>query len=328
MTNEKESKMSEEKNALTLAENYRDREPMTAVEIKKQVNYVQEIMKTVMTEGEHYGKIPGCGDKKVLLKSGAEKLSMTFRLAPTYEWTQIDHPGGHREFLVRTRMTHISTGICWGEGIGSCSTLESKYRYRSGEPELTERAVPKNYWVERDSTLLGGKNFMPKKVDGKWFIAKKSELRIENENPADEYNTVFKMAKKRSHVDACLTCTAASDIFTQKYEDIEDAEDFKRYKREHPEDFEEEKPPIQEPQRKKEQQKQASNQPETPPEIISQAQIKLFHHVKNVNEWKDDEVKAWLLSDFHFISTKDITQDKFETILTKLNGGITWEAKK
>lgn len=314
----------DEKNALTLSENYRNQDLIPASELKRQVQHIQEIMKAVMADGEHYGTIPGCSDKKVLLKSGAEKLAMTFRLAPAYEWTQVDHPAGHREFLVRARMMHIGSGVCWGEGIGSCSTMESKYRYRMGEPEVTDRLVPKEYWTKKDASLLGGKNFMPKKVDGKWFIAKKSDAKVDNENPADQYNTVFKMAKKRALVDACLTCTAASDIFTQKYEDIEDGEDFKQYKQDHPEEFEGEKPPISEPQRKTDIQKPASNKPETPAEVISQAQVKLFHHVKNVNEWKDEEVKAWLLSDFGFASSKDITQDKFEAILTRLNCGEKW----
>ena len=50
-------------------------------EIKNQVTLIQQVMREVMIEGEHYGTIPGCGDKKVLLKSGAEKLMLTFRLA-------------------------------------------------------------------------------------------------------------------------------------------------------------------------------------------------------------------------------------------------------
>ncbi len=44
--------------------------------------------------------------------------------------------------------------------------------------------------------------------------------KLENDNPADDYNTVLKMAKKRALVDAVLTATAASDIFTQDLEDI------------------------------------------------------------------------------------------------------------
>ena len=51
------------------------------------------------------------------------------------------------------------------------------------------------------------------------MIAKGGE-KVEHDNPADHYNTVLKMAKKRALVDAVLTATAASDIFTQDLEDI------------------------------------------------------------------------------------------------------------
>lgn len=45
------------------------------------------------------------------------------------------------------------------------------------------------------------------------------EKKFSRGNPADMYNTVLKMAKKRAFVDAILTCTAASDCFTQDIED-------------------------------------------------------------------------------------------------------------
>ncbi len=45
--------------------------------------------------------------------------------------------------------------------------------------------------------------------------------RKENPDIADTYNTVLKMAKKRAFVDASLTATAASDIFTQDVEDMD-----------------------------------------------------------------------------------------------------------
>ena len=45
--------------------------------------------------------------------------------------------------------------------------------------------------------------------------------RVEYDNPADYYNTALKMAKKRAHVDAILTATAASDCFTQDVEDMQ-----------------------------------------------------------------------------------------------------------
>jgi hypothetical protein len=67
-----------------------------------------------------------------------------------------------------------------GSGVGSCSTLESKYRYK------------KDY---------------------------QTKAKYENPDIADVYNTCLKMAKKRALVDATLTATGASDFFTQDVED-------------------------------------------------------------------------------------------------------------
>ena len=49
-----------------------------------QVAKVQEAMKAVMKSGEHYGVIPGT-EKPTLLKPGAEKLCLLFRLDPQYK---------------------------------------------------------------------------------------------------------------------------------------------------------------------------------------------------------------------------------------------------
>ena len=46
-------------------------EPLTADKIKAQVALIQDVMKSVMKDGEHYGVIPGCGKKPSLLKPGA-----------------------------------------------------------------------------------------------------------------------------------------------------------------------------------------------------------------------------------------------------------------
>lgn len=186
--------------------------------VKRQVNLIQEIMKNVMINNEHYGKIPGCGDKPALLKAGAEKLAMTFRLAPSYTTRIVDLGNGHREYQIETSLTHIMTGQFLGQGVGSCSTLESKYRFRVGEVIPTGKPVPQNYWDSRDINLIGGKGFSAKKVEGKWEIVRQGE-KVENDNPADYFNTCYKMAKKRSLIDAILTATAASDIFTQDIDD-------------------------------------------------------------------------------------------------------------
>lgn len=56
--------------------------PLTAAEIKNQVNLIQEVMAGVMKSGTHFGTIPGAGSRPVPFKPGAEKLAMTFRFAP------------------------------------------------------------------------------------------------------------------------------------------------------------------------------------------------------------------------------------------------------
>jgi hypothetical protein len=185
----------------------------TAADVLQQVGLIQDVMRAAMKDGEHYGTIPGCGDKKTLKKPGAEKLGLTFRLAPEYQVETKDLPNGHREHRIICRLVHIASGLSWGQGVGSCTSMESKYRFRM---EDTGRPVPQRYWDTRDKSLLGGERFVPKKKDGKWTI----QERVEHDNPADYFNTVLKIAKKRAHVDAILTATAASDIFTQDAEDI------------------------------------------------------------------------------------------------------------
>ena len=93
--------------------------------------------------------------------------------------------------------------------------MESKWRYRN-RFEVTSDPIPADY--KENKNAYKEKGFVCRKIDGdwKWCIQEK----LEHDNPADNYNTVRKMGKKRALVDAVLTCTAASDIFTQDLEDL------------------------------------------------------------------------------------------------------------
>jgi hypothetical protein len=200
--------------------------PMTVDEIKGQVVLIDSVMKGIMQEGQHYGKIPGCGPKPTLLKPGAEKLCLTFRLAPqiTSE-TIIDMPNGHREYRLRLGLNKIGSGEMWAEGVGSCSTMEGKFRFRTGEKTVTDKPVPQEYWTLRKddpakAEALIGKGNGTKKVDGKWFITTGGGSKVEHDNPADYYNTCYKMAYKRALVSTSIAATGASDIFTQDIEDM------------------------------------------------------------------------------------------------------------
>jgi hypothetical protein len=201
---------------------------LSAAQVVAQVEKIHDVMRAAMREDIHFGVIPGT-EKPTLFKAGAEKLGLTFRLRPEFEIRRQPLENGHREYEVICRLIHIPTEQLLGEGLGSCSTMESKYRYRRGQPESTGKPVPQAYWGLRKQNpakaqeMLGGKDFFFRKIEGAWIIFRKSAERVENPDIADCYNTVLKIAKKRAHVDAMLTATAASDIFT--HEEIEDDEE-------------------------------------------------------------------------------------------------------
>lgn len=207
---------------------------MQAESVVAQVALLQDVMGKVMKKGEHYDTIPGCGPKQVLLKPGAEKILMTFRLAPAYQIDERQMPNNHREYLVVASLTSIATGQFIGQGAGSCSTMEGKYRFRTGGGEVTDIDVPKMYWDTRGDDPVAAAEILKETAnaagyDGDKFGTKKDEngawkistfgSKAENDNPADCYNTCLKMAQKRALVAAVLTATAASDIFTQDLED-------------------------------------------------------------------------------------------------------------
>jgi hypothetical protein len=181
-------------------------------------------MASVMKKDEHYGIIPGCGKKPSLLKPGAEKLCFVFRLSPEFEINRADMGNGHREYEIVCRLRSMSSGQIVGEGVGLCSTMETKYRYRNdADYEVLDTPIPKDSKERRSEYRKQG--FGMKKVDDVWVWVKyTSEGKVENPDIADTYNTVLKMAKKRAHVDATITACAASDIFTQDIEDLPQSE--------------------------------------------------------------------------------------------------------
>lgn len=169
-----------ENNQLAVASNP---EQQGALEVRQQVNQIQYLMQQVLKSGEHYGVVPGTKGKPTLFQSGAEKIAYMFHLVPSYEIHKTDLGGGHREYEVTCTLTSRDSAEVMGYGMGACTTLESKYRYR-------------NKWVNNQ------------------------KVREENPDIADTWNTVLKMAKKRAFVDAVKSTTAASDIFTQDVEDL------------------------------------------------------------------------------------------------------------
>ena len=176
--------------------------PQSAQEIRAHVNRIQEVMRAVMVENTHYGKIPGT-PKPTLYKAGSEVLLSTFRIAVKPRIEDLS-TGDEVRYRVTAVGEHQTSGTIIGEGVGECSSSEEKYRWRS--------AVCDEEFQETDA---GRRRMKWKRGDNGNYQVK--QVRTE---PADVANTVLKMAKKRAQIDMTLTALAASDIFTQDIEDM------------------------------------------------------------------------------------------------------------
>lgn len=186
----------------------------------RHVALVQEILSNVMKDGTHYGaSFPG-DKKKNLLKPGADALCLAFRLVSEFNVDERDLGGDHRQYQITCTLRNQGNGGLIATGVGSCSTKENKYRYRNDKPKCpgcnqpTVLKTKNGWWCVPDK---GGCGMNPE------ASAMESQPRGKIENPdiADVWNTVLKIAKKRAYVDATITATAASDMFTQDLEDME-----------------------------------------------------------------------------------------------------------
>lgn len=176
-----------------------------------------------------YGTIQGT-KKKTLLKSGADKLCEVYGLYDEYQFeTKIEDwdKGIFAYTLVCTLKTRRDDSVV-GNGVGSCSSYESKYRWRDAK-----RQCPKcgNATIIKGQEKFGGGWICWKKegksdgcgakfADADKTITEQIQGRVENPDIADIQNTVLKMAKKRAKIDATISVTRSSGILTQDLEDL------------------------------------------------------------------------------------------------------------
>lgn len=156
---------------------------MTVMQDEKKA--LDKLIQDFLVEGVDYGTIKGT-KKPTLYKAGAENVTQAYDCQGVFEIiereaehdrvVQFKKAGGNRKsdevlglyrYVIRCKLIHRPTGVVVAEGLGACSTMESKY-------------------IDR---------------------------------PRDCENTVLKMAKKRSHVDAVLGGFGLSERFTQDMED-------------------------------------------------------------------------------------------------------------
>jgi len=198
---------------------------MTIEELHDRLEFVRAVMRKEMQEGQDYGKIPGAGEKPTLLQPGAQKLLMVFNLTAKVKKEVLrEFPGMpmHREYEF-TITVQAPNGKEW-DGVGTCSTLESKYRWRKAErkcPKCGQNAI-----IMGKAEYGGGFVCWKKKggCDAKFAsddeaITSQSSERTENEDPADQWNTVRKIAFKRGLVHGSINATNTSELWTQDMED-------------------------------------------------------------------------------------------------------------
>lgn len=191
----------------------------------------------LMIKDTHYGAVPGT-DKPTLLKPGAEMLTTFFGLSPrfiteeaTQDWSGENH-GGEPFFHYRYRCQLWRGDLLAGEGLGSCNSWESKYRFRNSElvcPNCEQATIKKSKFPPRGApqgTQPGWYCYAKIGGCGAEFthndpaIVEQPRGRVANPNPQDLVNTIDKMAQKRALVAATLIAINASEFFTQDLEDM------------------------------------------------------------------------------------------------------------
>ncbi len=196
-------------------------------------NAVVAFVRGLMHEGTDFGIIPGTGDKKVLLKPGAEKLTTFFGLTKRFtvesaveDWSGDAH-GGEPLFHYTYRCQLWRGDLLVAEADGSCNSRESKYRWRKGErvcPACGQATIIKGKAEYGGGWLCFAKRggCGAKYQAGDQAIESQEVGRVANPDVADQVNTIQKMAQKRALIAATLLAVNASEFFTQDMEDFVD----------------------------------------------------------------------------------------------------------
>lgn len=196
-------------------------------------NTLVHYVRSVLRENLDYGKIPGCGDKPVLFKPGAEKISTLFgfresieRLEAVKDWTGKDFNGEpffSFEYLCTLRDRHNNV---IAQCVGSCNSWETKYRFRKAErscPTCGAASIikgKKEYgggWVCFKNKGGCGAKF----ADGATEIEGQESGLVANTQVFDQINTIDKMAQKRAFVGAVILAANASNFFAVEHSEID-----------------------------------------------------------------------------------------------------------
>lgn len=147
--------------------------------IQHNIQMAERLVMTVLEKDIDYGIHPGT-DSFALRDPGASKIINAFNCYPDHKILYSQETDEIITFQVQANLISRQSGNVVATGIGSCSTMESKYGYR---------------WVENPEDYGYKREELTRRRKGKY--------RIPNPEIADLGNTVLKMGTKRAEIDAC-----------------------------------------------------------------------------------------------------------------------------
>jgi hypothetical protein len=209
-------------------------------EILEIINETAALIRETLTDGVDYGLIPGTEKKdskgkkpsKVLLKPGAEKISIAFGCRGEFEIIEkeVDHERAFRfpvawEEAPRPWPKKPEADKLRDAGKGRWRQVNGEFQWQVPGVGVEETTGIYRYVIRctlhrHDGTVVGQGVGACSSLESKY-----------RSRPHDVENTVFKMAKKRAHIDAVLSSFGLSGMFTQDVLDEEGAEHGRRVQR-------------------------------------------------------------------------------------------------
>jgi len=227
-----------------------DQGRQTLEQAKRQQIELRQYCFEILQPGTDFGIIPGTERKikdkdgketikakKVLLKPGAERLCQFLKLYPRFQpMTKIEifdpaKPLFHYQY--ECQLFHMQSGHIVGTGIGSCNSMESKYRWRAAKqkcPSCGAECLKISKFPDKKTNdkgfycyaKIGGCGAQFHSTDER--ITSQETGKVPNPDPFDQINTIDKMAQKRSLLAAVLITAGVSEYFTQDMEDFGDVD--------------------------------------------------------------------------------------------------------
>lgn len=221
---------------------------LTEQEAREQLKEFQQFVKGYLVPKQDIGVIPGTSNE-VLLQPGAQKLAEIYGLYPDFEIIQSAEEWEKEpplfDYTIKVTLKRRADNIIVSSGIGSCNSWESKYRWREAKrtcPSCGQASIKTSkaewgggYYCDKKLSPNCGSSWkalaykdqrgnekQPSEADKETCvqIASQPAGRVANDDIASQKNTVLKMAKKRAFVDAVISATRSSGIFTQDVEDF------------------------------------------------------------------------------------------------------------